>query len=64
MSYKITREASSPANKGPPRLETDGLEYFRAEPKLVRAQDPPPDFSQLLLGKLSLFPWAPDLSPC
>ena len=43
-SYKITREASSPANKGCPRSGTRRSVKPSAQPTLVRTQHPPPRF--------------------
>jgi hypothetical protein len=50
---KIAPEASSPANKGPPRFGTRRSVKPSAQPTLVRTQHPPPEISQLLIGKLS-----------
>ena len=52
-SFKITPQASSPMNKGPPAFATWRSVNRRLSLTLVRTQHPPPENSQLLLGKVS-----------
>jgi hypothetical protein len=48
-SFKITPEASTPVNKGPPAFGAERSVKPSAQPTLVRTQHPPPENSQLLL---------------
>jgi hypothetical protein len=54
--YKITPEASSPMNKGPPPFAIRRSVKPSAQPTLVRTQHPPLENSQLLLEKFSHSP--------
>jgi hypothetical protein len=49
MSFKITPEASSSMNKGPPALRRRRSVKPSAQPTLVRTQHPPPEFSHIYL---------------
>jgi hypothetical protein len=44
MSFKITPEASSPVNKGPPAFGAERSVKPSAQPTLVRTQHPPSCF--------------------